>query len=61
MGISNKVQRRMPIGFVMFGLVLLLHMILVEDEPGAVPLALIIGGSVWIWLQRRISRRGTEE
>jgi hypothetical protein len=54
MGLSLLVQRRIAIGFVIFGLALLLYMILFEDEPGAVPLALIVGGSVWIWLLKRM-------
>lgn len=29
------------------GLLLLIYMITVEDEPGALPLALIAGGTVW--------------
>lgn len=29
------------------GLLLLIYMVTVEDEPGALPLALIVGGTVW--------------
>jgi|GEM_PF-2986735 len=53
MRVSNKVQRRTAIGFMIFGSALLLYMILVEDEPGAVPLAMMVGGGVWLWLLKR--------
>lgn len=31
------------------GLLLLAYMIFVEDEPGAVPLALVIAGAAWLF------------
>jgi|GEM_PF-5265458 len=31
------------------GLLLLAYMVLVEDEPGALPLALILAGSAWLY------------
>lgn len=34
------------------GVALLIYMITVEDEPGAVPLALIAGGIVWLVIAR---------
>lgn len=34
------------------GAVLLIFMITVEDEPGAVPLFLIVTGSVWLMINR---------
>jgi len=34
------------------GVVLMVYMITVEDEPGAVPLFLIIGGTVWFIINR---------
>jgi hypothetical protein len=44
------------------GLVLLVMMVIVEDEPGALPLALLLIGSVgylYCWIrQRSPSRRG---
>jgi hypothetical protein len=35
------------------GAVLLVFMITVEDEPGALPLALVVGGTAWFLLVRR--------
>jgi hypothetical protein len=34
------------------GVALLIYMITVEDEPGALPLALIVGGTVWLVIAR---------
>jgi hypothetical protein len=33
---------------IFLGTVLLIYMIRVEDEPGAVPLILILGGIIWL-------------
>lgn len=30
------------------GLALLVYMITVEDEPGALPLAMVVGGAAWL-------------
>ncbi len=30
------------------GLLLMAYMVIVEDEPGAVPLALILAGTAWL-------------
>jgi hypothetical protein len=37
---------------ILLGLALMTYMIIVEDEPGALPLALIIGGAIWFGLIR---------
>lgn len=38
------------------GLALMGYMIVVEDEPGALPLALLVVGAVWFYLARRRQR-----
>lgn len=38
---------------VIIGLILLVFMITVESEPGALPLALVLGGLVWQFIIRR--------
>ena len=38
------------------GLVLLGYMVVVEGEPGALPLALVAIGAVWLVVARRRSR-----
>lgn len=35
------------------GLALMIYMITVEDEPGAVPLLMIITGAVWYFFARK--------
>jgi len=37
----------------LLGVLLLIYMIVVEDEPGAIPLLLIIIGSIWYIFTRR--------
>lgn len=46
---TNKLlaQRRQSLILITMGIVLLVFMIVVEDEPGAVPLAFILSGTVW--------------
>lgn len=36
----------------MLGFLLLIYMVVVEKEPGAIPLILIITGTLWIGLKR---------
>lgn len=37
---------------IVLGAVLLFFMITVEDEPGAIPLALLVGGGIWLFVTR---------
>lgn len=37
---------------IIFGVSLLIFMIVVEDEPGAVPLLLIVAGTGWYFITR---------
>ncbi|PIQ60169.1 MAG: hypothetical protein COV99_12035 [Bacteroidetes bacterium CG12_big_fil_rev_8_21_14_0_65_60_17] len=39
------------------GLLLLAFMIVVEDEPGALPLAMVLLGSTWLFLLLRKQRK----
>lgn len=41
---------------VVLGIALLAYMILVEDEPGAVPLGLIVAGTAWFFVARARAR-----
>lgn len=49
-------QARIALSLVGVGLVLLGYMVAVEGEPGALPLALVVGGTVWYLLARRRRR-----
>jgi len=44
---NTKVQLLLSVITLSIGLLLLIYMILVEDEPGALPLILILGGTAW--------------
>jgi hypothetical protein len=50
---SLKAQRVLSLMIMALGAVLLVFMITVEDEPGALPLALVVGGTAWFLLVRR--------
>lgn len=45
--ISFRTQRRLAAGLGALGAALLVFMITVEDEPGALPLLLIVVAAVW--------------
>lgn len=40
------------------GVMLMIYMIVFEDEPGGIPLLLIVGGSAWYLMKRACSRLG---
>ncbi len=50
---SFKTQHFISATVLTVGLLLLVFMITVENEPGALPLALIVGGLVWQLVIRR--------
>lgn len=50
---SFKTQNIVSSIVLTLGLILLVFMITVEDEPGALPLALVLGGLVWQFVIRR--------
>lgn len=37
---------------IVLGAILLTYMVTVEDEPGALPLALLVGGGIWLFVTR---------
>ncbi|MEX0608884.1 MAG: hypothetical protein WD016_11055 [Balneolaceae bacterium] len=47
-----KIQRTISILITVMGISLLIFMITVEDEPGAIPLAMIVIGSVWYFITK---------
>lgn len=50
--LKNKWSKILPLLTVFLGFVLFIYMITVEDEPGALPLLLIITGVVWFIISR---------
>lgn len=50
--ISQKLKtNKILSGLTMFiGIILLIYMVTVEDEPGALPLFLILSGTVWSFI-----------
>jgi hypothetical protein len=47
-----RMQKGTSVLTIAIGFLLLIYMVLVEDEPGAIPLLLIISGSVWYFITR---------
>ncbi|MBO6622179.1 MAG: hypothetical protein JJ892_14130 [Balneola sp.] len=45
-------QRTLPIILMALGLLLMIFMITVEDEPGGIPLLMILSGIVWFSITR---------
>lgn len=53
-----KAQGRISIGVLVVGLILMTYMITVEDEPGALPLLLVAGGTAGYFISRyRLGKR----
>tara|TARA_R110001599_G_scaffold24835_5_gene89429 strand:- start:32094 stop:32282 length:189 start_codon:yes stop_codon:yes gene_type:complete len=44
--------RKASIGVLMIGVALVAFMIIVEDEPGGVPLILVLTGTLWFFFLR---------
>jgi hypothetical protein len=59
---TQKTSRILSVVILILGIVLLIFMITVEDEPGALPLLLIFTGTVWFsnnhYLIKRKLRKG---
>ena len=58
--VSRKFEtyKRLSLATILFGVILLIYMIRVEDEPGALPLFLILSGIiVFIALRARIKKQ----
>lgn len=51
-GNKQKIHSLLSILTTVFGITLLIFMIVVEDEPGALPLLLIVGGAGWYFIAR---------
>ncbi|MEP0006197.1 MAG: hypothetical protein ABJ387_02970 [Balneola sp.] len=49
---KSPVQRTLSIVLITVGLILMIFMITVEDEPGAIPLFMILSGIVWFFKTR---------
>jgi hypothetical protein len=50
--LKSKMSKMLSLLTVFLGIVLLIYMIMVEDEPGALPLLLIVTGVVWFIISR---------
>lgn len=46
---NYKTQKLLSMLMILVGALLLTFMIVVEDEPGAVPLVLLVAGTVWLF------------
>ncbi|SFP66091.1 PEP-CTERM protein-sorting domain-containing protein [Parafilimonas terrae] len=57
--ISKKIKwgKILPVLSIFLGIVLMIYMIKVEDEPGALPLLLIIAGTIWLIINRYQTKR----
>lgn len=53
---GSKVQLILSALTIALGVLLLVYMVTVEDEPGALPLMLIIAGTGWHLVTRRRTR-----
>lgn len=51
-----KLHKLLSLLTIAVGFLLLIYMIVVEDEPGAIPLLLITGGTAWYLIMRARSR-----
>lgn len=51
-GDGLRAQRVISLIVTAVGALLLIYMVTVEDEPGALPLALVIGGFAWFFITR---------
>lgn len=45
---SRRTQKRIATGIGLFGAALMLYMMVVEDEPGALPLGMMLLSIVWL-------------
>ena len=51
-------QKRIALGVTLVSIALMVYMVTVESEPGALPLALIVGGLIWYFVARARAHRG---
>lgn len=50
-------HRIIPMLILSAGLILMVIKIIADSEPGAIPLAMVITGLVWLWFLRRQGTR----
>lgn len=55
---AQKLSKRLSILTIVLGVILLIFMITVEGELGALPLALTIGGIIWFIINQYGIRKG---
>jgi hypothetical protein len=53
---SLRIQTQLSVLTAVIGVALMIYMIVVESEPGALPLFLIVLGAGWFFLTRRRMR-----
>lgn len=60
--ISQKLKwgKLLPVLSISLGIILLIYMIKVEDEPGALPLLLIIIGAIWLIINQYQAKKQTQ-
>ena len=49
---SQKINTLLSLSTVVIGLILMTFMVTVESEPGAIPLFLILSGTIWYFIAR---------
>ena len=49
---KHRVHRLLSVLTIVLGVMLLIYMIVVESEPGAIPLLLIAVGTIWLLVLR---------
>lgn len=54
---TQKTSRILSLAILFLGITLLIFMITVEDEPGALPLLLILIGTVWFSINHYLIKR----
>jgi hypothetical protein len=59
--LKSKMSKMLSLLTVVLGIVLLIYMIMVEDEPGALPLLLIVTGVVWFIISRNQIKKKVQQ
>ena len=59
--LKSKMSKMLSLLTVFVGIVLLIYMIMVEDEPGALPLLLIVTGVVWFIISRNQIKKKVQQ
>jgi hypothetical protein len=56
-----RLQQALSAATITAGIILMVFMMFVESEPGAVPLFLILSGSVWYYIIHRKGNNANEQ